>query len=104
MAIAEQGGVGVVGHIAVQRELDADLVAERVEPLRLDDSVAAAPADHEATVRQRHDAGVVLLPRCGGIDQDVGGKGAAAVGQDRRPDVGRAGAVRVGPHHDEAAV
>ena len=33
---------GCSGTPALHRELDADLVAERIEPLRLDESVAAA--------------------------------------------------------------
>ena len=78
----------------------------RVEPLRADEiGDVVLPGDEEAAVGQRHDirlvlvAAVVVLTRT--LEGDIGG---AVVGEDRRPNVGRGGAIGVGPHHDEAAV
>src|SRR6266511_1851474 len=92
-AIGQQGGLGAVpgkpvGYPVLHGELDADLAADRVEPLRANEiGEVVLPGHEEAAVGQRDHARLVLSCRRGRVDQDVGGDGGAGVRQDRRANV-----------------
>jgi hypothetical protein len=87
----------------VRRELGADLVAERIEPLAAGDGEAVVPGDQEAAVGQRHHIRIELACAVVGVDQKVGGDGVAVVADDRRANVGAFAGAVVCPGDDEAA-
>ena len=79
----------VHGDPALHRELGADLVADRIEPLRAHEiGVVVLPGHEEAAVGQLHDTRLVLRSRRVGVDQKLEGVevgDAGVVGEDRGP-------------------